>query len=172
MNKAISNIDYIIKKELPKTTKVNCNLEQIKQFDLEKINERIEKENKKNILIKKNNFDNLYQQRERNEFFYKCKKKMNLMSLLNSKNELIQLFKELKQEFENFLSEEKIERNFPQLNQISTISMDENSMGLILEAIISFICILDFGTTGTLSLLLGLTIYVFTGNKSKELKFY
>ena len=43
-----------------------------------------------------------------------------------SKNELIQLFKELKQEFENFLSEEKIERNFPQLNQISTISMDEN----------------------------------------------
>ena len=51
---------------------------------------------------------------------------MNLISLLNSKNELIQLFKELKQEFENFLSEEKIERNFPQLNQISTISMDEN----------------------------------------------
>ena len=51
---------------------------------------------------------------------------MNLMSLLNSKNELIQLFKELKQEFENFLSEEKIKRNFPQLNQISTISMDEN----------------------------------------------
>ena len=49
------------------------------------------------------------------------------MSLLNSKNELIQLFKELKQEFENFLSEEKkIERNFPQLNQISTISMYDN----------------------------------------------
>ena len=95
---------------------------------------------------------------------------MNLMSLLNSKNELIQLFKELKQEFENFLSEEKIERNFPQLNQISTISMDENSMGLILEAIISFICILDFGTTGTLSLLLGLPIYVFTGKKKQSIE--
>ena len=92
------------------------------------------------------------------------------MSLLNSKNELIQLFKELKQEFENFLSEEKIERNFPQLNQISTISMDENSMGLILEAIISFICILDFGTTGTLSLLLGLPIYVFTGKKKESIE--
>ena len=92
------------------------------------------------------------------------------MSLLNSKNELIQLFKELKQEFENFLSEEKIERNFPQLNQISTISMDENSMGLILEAIISFICILDFGTTGTLSLLLGLPIYVFTGKKKQSIE--
>ena len=95
---------------------------------------------------------------------------MNLISLLNSKNELIQLFKELKQEFENFLSEEKIERNFPQLNQISTISMDENSMGLILEAIISFICILDFGTTGRLSLLLGLPIYVFTGKKKQSIE--
>ena len=39
VNKAISNIDYIVKKVLLKTTKVNCNLEQIKQFDLEKENE-------------------------------------------------------------------------------------------------------------------------------------
>ena len=83
VNKAISNIDYIIKKELPKTTKVNCNLEQIKQFDLEKVNERIEKENKKNTSMKENSFDNLYQQRERNEFFYKCKKKMNPIDYAN-----------------------------------------------------------------------------------------
>ena len=83
VNKAISNIDYIIKKELPKTTKVNCNLEQIKQFDLEKVNERIEKENKKKILMKENSFDNLYQQRERNEFFSKCKKRMNPIDYAN-----------------------------------------------------------------------------------------
>ncbi len=43
-------------------------------------------------------------------------------------------------------------------------------MGLILEAIISFICILDFGTTGTLSLLLGLPIYVFTGKKKESIE--
>ena len=43
-------------------------------------------------------------------------------------------------------------------------------MGLILEAIISFICILDFGTTGTLSLLLGLPIYVFTGKKKQSIE--
>ena len=92
----------------------------------------------------------------------------HLIPLLNSKNDLIQLFNELKQEFENFLSEEKIERNFPQLNQISTITMDENSIGLILDAILSFICILAFGTTGTFSLLLGLPIYVLTGKKKKE----
>ena len=60
---------------MPKTTKVNCYLEQIKQFDLEKVNERIEKENKKNILMKENSFDILYHQKERNEFFYKYKKK-------------------------------------------------------------------------------------------------
>jgi hypothetical protein len=92
----------------------------------------------------------------------------HLIPLLNSKNDLIQLFNELKQEFENFLSEEKIERNFPQLNQISTITMDENSIGLILDAILSFICILAFGTTGTFSLLLGLPIYVLTGRRKKE----
>ena len=92
----------------------------------------------------------------------------HLIPLLNSKNDLIQLFNELKQEFENFLSEEKIERNFPQLNQISTITMDENSIGLILDAILSFICILAFGTTGTFSLLLGLPIYVLTRKKKKE----
>ena len=92
----------------------------------------------------------------------------HLIPSLNSKNELIQLFKELKQEFENFLSEEKIKRNFPQLNQISTISMDENSMGLILDANISFICILAFANTGTLSLLLGLPIYVFIGKKKEK----
>ena len=71
VNKAISNIDYIIKKELPKTTKVNFNLEQIKQFDLEKVNERIEKENKKNILMKENSFD---KKKEMN-FFINLKKK-------------------------------------------------------------------------------------------------
>ena len=71
VNKAISNIDYIIKKELPKTTKVNFNLEQIRQFDLEKVNERIEKENKKNILMKENSFD---KKKEMN-FFINVKKK-------------------------------------------------------------------------------------------------
>ena len=60
-----------LKKELPKTTKVNFNLEQIRQFDLEKVNERIEKENKKNILMKENSFD---KKKEMN-FFINLKKK-------------------------------------------------------------------------------------------------
>ena len=33
--------------------------------------------------MKENSFDNLYQQRERNEFFYKCKKKMNPIDYAN-----------------------------------------------------------------------------------------
>ena len=56
---------------MPKTTKVNFNLEQIRQFDLEKVNERIEKENKKNILMKENSFD---KKKEMN-FFINVKKK-------------------------------------------------------------------------------------------------
>ena len=33
--------------------------------------------------MKENSFDNLYQQRERNEFFSKCKKKMNPIDYAN-----------------------------------------------------------------------------------------
>ena len=83
VSKAINNIDYLVKKEMPKSTISTFNLEPIRKFDLDKIKERIEKENKNNIFIRENSFDNLQKEKERNEFFNKCKKKMNTLDYAN-----------------------------------------------------------------------------------------
>lgn len=83
VSKAINNIDYLVKKEMPKSTIATFNLEPIRKFDFDKIKERIENDNKNNIFLRENNFDNLQSQKERNEFFNKCKKKMNPLDYAN-----------------------------------------------------------------------------------------
>ena len=83
VSKAINNIDYLVKKEMPKSTISTFNLEPIRKFDFDKIKERIENDNKNNIFLRENNFDNLQNQKERNEFFNKCKKKMNPLDYAN-----------------------------------------------------------------------------------------
>ena len=68
---------------MPKSTISTFNLEPIRKFDFDKIKERIENDNKNNIFLRENNFDNLQNQKERNEFFNKCKKKMNPLDYAN-----------------------------------------------------------------------------------------
>ena len=105
-----------------------------------------------------------------NQIIEKIQKDSNthLIPLLSGKNELIQLFNELKAEFKDFLSEDKIKENFPALTEISEIDLDENSIGIIIEAIICLLCVLAIGSTGTFSLAFGLPIYLFTGSKKKK----
>ena len=83
VSKAINNIEYLVKKEMPKSTISTFNLEPIRKFDFDKIKERIEKDNKNNIFLREDSFDNLQNQKERNEFFNKYKKKMNTLDYAN-----------------------------------------------------------------------------------------
>ena len=92
----------------------------------------------------------------------------HLIPLLSAKKDLIRLFSELRTEFRHFLSEDKMRKHFPALNEISEINLDENSIGLIIETIICFLSIIAIGTTGTVSLAFGLPIYIFTKNKKKD----
>ena len=98
----------------------------------------------------------------------KTESKTHLIPLLEAKNDLIPLFKELKVEFEKFLSEEKIEEYFPQLNDFSNISLDENSVGLIFDTIICLIFLWFCGSTGFVSLAAGIPIYILTGKIKKN----
>ena len=95
----------------------------------------------------------------------------HLIPLLTAKNDLNKLFNELKLEFKQFLSDEKMKENFPALNDFSEINVDENTIGLIVDAVICFLSVLAIGSTGTFTLAFGLPIYYFTGkNKKKKIE--
>lgn len=66
----------------------------------------------------------------------------HLIALLSAKKDLIRLFGELRTEFGHFLSEDKMRKHFPALNEISEINLDENSIGLIIETIICLLSII------------------------------
>ena len=134
---------------------------------------------KRNIILdqmKKSIFFNDYSktfknvQNKINEIIEKIQNDSNthLIPLLTAKKDLIKLFNELKSEFKEFLSEEKMKENFPSLNDISEIDLDDNSIGLIIDAIICFSFVFFVGSTGALSLAFGLPIYLITGNKKKK----
>ena len=92
----------------------------------------------------------------------------HLLPLFSAKKDLIQLFNELKEEFQQFLSEDKMKDNFPALTEISEIELDDNSIGIIIDAIICFLSVLALGSTGTFTLAFGLPIYLYTGGKKKK----
>ena len=95
----------------------------------------------------------------------------HLIPLLTAKNDLNKLFNELKLEFKQFLSDEKMKENFPALNDFSEINVDGNTIGLIFDAVICFLSVLAIGSTGTFTLAFGLPIYYFTGkNKKKKIE--
>jgi len=136
-----------------------------------KINyDKILEEMKKSIFF--NNYSKTFKNVEQkiNSIIERIQEESNthLLPLLSARDDLIQLFNELKTEFEKFLSEEKMEINFPELNEISKVNMDENSIVIIFNAIICFICVLAFGTTGTFSLAMGLPFYFIAGKKKKK----
>ena len=143
-------------------------------FDKEK------EEIKRNYLLeqmKKSIFFNDYSktfkkvQQKINEIIERIQKESNthLIPLLTAKNDLMKLFNELKIEFKNFISEEKMEQNFPILKEINDdVNVDENSIGIIIDAVICFFCVLAFGATGTFSLAMGFPIYFLTGKVKKN----
>jgi len=146
---------------------INNNLEdQNEEFKRNKILEQM----KKSIFF--NDYSKTFKNIEDkiNEIIEKIQKESNthLIPLLTAKKDLIQLFTELKSEFQQFLSEDKMKDNFPALAEISEIDLDDNSIGIIIDAIICFISVLAIGSTGTFSLALGLPIYLYTGGKKKK----
>lgn len=127
-------------------------------------------------LMKKSIFFNDYSktfkkvQKKINEIIEKIQNESNthLIPLLTAKNELIKLFNELKIEFNNFISEEKLEKNFPILEEINNdIKVDENSIGIIINSVICLLSVVAFGVAGTFSLAMGLPIYFITGKVKK-----
>ena len=128
---------------------------------------------KKSIFF--NDYSKTFKNVERkiNEIIDKIQEESNthLIPLLTAKNDLIKLFNELKIEFKHFISEEKMKKNFPALSDLSEIDVDDNSIGLIIDAIICFLSVLAIGSTGTFTLAFGLPIYYFTGqNKKKKIE--
>lgn len=92
----------------------------------------------------------------------------HLIPLLTAKKDLIKLFNELKLEFSEFMSEDKIKKNFPALSEINEYDLDENSIGILINAILCFLSVLTMGATGTFSLAFGIPIYLFTGSAKKK----
>ena len=94
--------------------------------------------------------------------------KTHLKPLIEAKNDLIPLFNELKTEFGKYLSEDKIEHYFPELNKVSKVALDENCAGLICEAIICLFSVIFCGGSGLVSLAAGIPIYIFTEKMKKN----
>lgn len=92
----------------------------------------------------------------------------HLKPLLTVKKDLLQLYNELKIEFREFLSEEKIKKNFPELIEEDEYDLDENSIGIIINGIVSLFFILAFGATGTATLGFGIPIYLITESLKKK----
>ena len=94
--------------------------------------------------------------------------KTHLKPLIEAKNDLIPLFNELKTEFGKYLSEDKIEHYFPELNKVSKVALDENCAGLIFEAIICLFSVIFCGGSGLVSLAAGIPIYILTEKMKKN----
>ena len=92
----------------------------------------------------------------------------HLIPLLSANKDLLKLFKELKVEFKEFMSEEEIRKNFPALSEIKEYDLDENSIGILINAIICFLSVLTVGATGTVTLFFGIPIYFLTGKVKKN----
>ena len=92
----------------------------------------------------------------------------HLIPFLSAKRDLLKLFNELKTEFREFMSEEEIRKNFPALSEIKEYDLDENSIGILIEAIICFVSVLTVGATGTFTLFFGIPIYLITGTAKKK----
>ena len=92
----------------------------------------------------------------------------HLIPLLSANKDLLKLFKELKEEFREFMSEEEIRKNFPALSEIKEYDLDENSIGILINAIICFVSVLTVGATGTFTLFFGIPIYFITGIAKKK----
>lgn len=152
----------------------------IEQFEVMNYPDDDEREElKRNILLehmKKSIFFNDYSktfknvERKINEILDRIQKETNthLIPLLTAKNDLLKLFKELREEFGEFITEDKIKKTFPELSEISEYNIDENSIGLLVNGIVSLICILAFGATGTATLAFGIPIYFITGSAKKK----
>jgi len=92
----------------------------------------------------------------------------HLIPLLTAKKDLLKLFNELKLEFREFMTEEKIRKNFPALSEINEYDLDENSIGILINAIVCFLSVLSVGATGTFTLAFGIPIYLITGSAKKK----
>ena len=125
---------------------------------------------KKSIFF--NDYSKTFRNVERkiNEIIDKIQNETNthLIPLLTAKKDLLKLFSELKTEFREFMPEEKIKKNFPALSEINEFDLDENSIGLLINAVICFFSVLTIGATGTFSLAFGIPIYLITGNAKKK----
>ena len=97
----------------------------------------------------------------------------HLIPLLTAKKDLLKLFNELKLEFREFMSEEKIRKNFLALSEINEYDLDENSIDILINAIVCFLSVLSVGATGTFTLAFKMPIYLITGSaKKRKLKIY
>ena len=105
-----------------------------------------------------------------NEIIDKIQNQTNthLIPLLTAKKDLLKLFNELKLEFREFMPEEKIRKNFPALSEINEYDLDENSIGILINAIVCFLSVLSVGATGTFTLAFGIPIYLITGSAKKK----
>lgn len=170
-------INNIINNSINNENDKNENL--ISSFEIiENTDEKIEEEKYNKIMeeMKKSIFFNDISNTLKNiritikEIANKIKKESNthLVPLLTAKNDLIKLVSKLKKEFSKFLTEEKMKENFPELCELSDISMDENSIGLIFDALVCFIGFLIFGSIGSIGLIFGIPIYYYTGNHKKK----
>ena len=152
----------------------------IEQFEVMNYPDDDEREElKRNILLEHmkksiffDDYSNTFKNVERkiNEILDRIQKETNthLILLLTAKNDLLKLFKELREEFGEFITEDKIKKTFPELSEISEYNIDENSIGLLVNGIVSLICILAFGATGTATLAFGIPIYFITGSAKKK----
>ena len=132
--------------------------------------DRILEQMKKSIFF--NDYSKTFKNVEKkiNEIIDKIQNQTNthLIPLLTAKKDLLKLFNELKSEFKNFMSEEKIRKNFPALSEINEYDLDENSIGLLINAIVCFLSVLSVGATGTFTLAFGIPIYLITGSAKKK----
>ena len=88
--------------------------------------------------------------------------------LLSGKSDLIKLSNYIKDEFKKFLPEEKIDINFHELDELSEFCLDENLIGLLIDAIFCIPLICIFGSIGTISLIGLIPVYIITGKCKKN----
>lgn len=132
--------------------------------------DRLLEQMKKSIFF--NDYSKTFKNVEKkiNEILDKIQNQTNthLIPLLTAKKDLVRLFNELKLEFRDFMSEEKIRKNFPALSEINEYDLDENSIGILINAIVCFLSVLSVGATGTFTLAFGIPIYFITGSAKKK----
>ena len=74
----------------------------------------------------------------------------------------------MKTEFGKYLSEDKIEHYFPELNKVSKVALDANCVELIVETVICFFSVLLYASSGLFGLAAGIPIYFLTEKIKKN----